>query len=193
MHASVTDVFQKNEFDPIHYFGSSKSDKNKTRLSKNSLRGRSYYILPMKVTFKHASKPTTDKPYDSSKTFLYKEDSHVNDTITDGLLSAQFSDSLKGSYIDWTTKATGPKSLNRSYLSPDNANVEATFLNTIAQKTKSDKTIEKLKRKALNKDTPIVVYHEKFKNESLYYFHFINLPIGLIQGVKLSQINELKF
>ena len=168
-------IFKNNDFDPIQY--PAFKSKGKVKLSRNSLRGRSFYILPMRIQL----------PVDGTKarlSLLWNNESTDSKVLTDGLIATNFSAAIQSEYVKWTQNAS--KSTVISHVTAGEAGTD--FLKTMTKKSARIKNWSHLKNHASDRDTPILVSKEKYNDNNLYYFEFGSLLLGLIKASNLEKI-----
>lgn len=172
-------VFAKNDFDPVQYPAFVKKAAD-GRLSKNSLRGRSYYILPLSLRL---SAPGSK----ADVGLLWNHLSDASQVLTDELRSSVFDDDISDKYRTWTKGATKP-----SVMSPTTAGKGIDLLKAMTKATKSFKTWPQVKGKAVMRDTPILVACGKYDDDNLYYFEFAGMKVGLVKASTLEKVSALQ-
>ena len=150
------------------------------KLARNSLRGRSYYILPLSLRVGTAGSK-------GAVTLLWDQVSDASQVLTDELRASGFDDSVRNKYYTWSKDAA-----KSSTLSNVTAGRGVDLLKSMTKITKSLKTWPQLRGKAVVKEAPILVCREKYDDDNLYYFEYAALKVGLIKASNLAKITALQ-
>ena len=178
--ASVN-IFKNNDFDPVQYPSFDKSKAGAIKLARNSLRGRSYYILPLRLQIKQpGSKGTLE--------LLWNNHSDAKHLLTDELRASMFNDDICNKYRTWSKEACKPSILSKVTAGEHGVK----FLESMAKTTKSFKNWNQVRGKAVTRETPILVCQEKYDDDNLYYFQYDTLKIGLIKAQNLAKLPTLQ-
>jgi hypothetical protein len=173
-------VFADNDFDPVQYPTFIKSKAGAVKLARNSLRGRSYYILPLSLRVATAGTK-------GLISLLWDQVSDANQVLTDELRASGFDDSVRNKYYTWSRDAAKP-----SVLSHVTAGRGVDLLKSMTKITKAFKTWPQVRGKAVNRESPILVCTEKYDDDNLYYFEYAALKVGLIKAANLAKITALQ-
>ena len=173
-------VFADNDFDPVQYPSSSKAKGGAVKLARNSLRGRSYYILPLALRVATAGRKGV-------VTLLWDQVSDAGQVLTDELRASGFDEGVRNKYYTWTKEAAKPSTV--SHVTADRG---VDLLKSMTKLSKSLKTWPQLKGKAVVRETPILVCREKYDEDNLYYFEYASLKVGLIQAANLAKLTALQ-
>ena len=177
LEASV-DVFEKNNFDPIQVPGFMKAPEKSQqggRLASNSLRGRSYFVLPLKLSIARLDAR-------AEVSLLWDDTSGRQQVITDELRTSTFDDSITEKYRRWSQGANKPSVISRITGGQANA-----FLHAVASKARRVKKWSALKNLALRRETPILVSSDQHDDNSLFYLVLPDLRIGLIEAAQVAR------
>ena len=173
-------VFADNDFDPVQYPSFIKAKGGAVKLARNSLRGRSYYILPLSLRV-----GTTGSK--GAVTLLWDQVSDASQVLTDELRVSGFDDSVRNKYYSWSKEASKP-----STLSHVTAGGGVDLLKSMTKITRSLKTWPQLRSKAVVREAPILVCAQKYDDDNLYYFEYAALKVGLIKASNLAKITALQ-
>lgn len=173
-------VFADNDFDPVQYPSFIKAKGGAVKLARNSLRGRSYYILPLSLRVGTAGSRGT-------VTLLWDQVADASQVLTDELRAIGFDDSVRNKYYTWSKDAAKPSTLSNVI-----AGRGVDLLKSMTKITKSLKTWPQLRGKAVVKEAPILVCREKYDDDNLYYFEYAALKVGLIKASNLAKIVALQ-
>jgi CRISPR-associated endonuclease/helicase Cas3 len=173
-------VFADNDFDPIQYPSFLKAKGGAVKLARNSLRGRSYYILPLSLRVGSVGSK-------GSVALLWDQVSDAGQVLTDELRASGFDDNVRNKYYTWSKEAAKP-----SVLSHVTAGRGIPLLKSMTKTTRSLKTWPQLRGKAVVRDAPILVCAQKYDDDNLYYFEFAALKVGLIKASNLAKITALQ-
>lgn len=173
-------VFADNDFDPVQYPSFIKSRGGAVKLARNSLRGRSYYILPLSLRVGTAGSK-------GEVTLLWDQVSDASQVLTDELRASGFDDSVRNKYYTWSKEAAKP-----SILSHVTAGPGVDLLKSMTKTTRSLKTWPQLRSKAVVREAPILVCVQKYDDDNLYYFEYAALKVGLIKASNLAKIAALQ-
>ena len=173
-------VFADNDFDPVQYPSFIKTKRGAVKLARNSLRGRSYYILPLSLRVATAGSKGV-------MALLWDQVSDASQVLTDELRSSEFDDSVRNKYYTWSKDAAKP-----STLSHVTAGRGVDLLKSMTKITKAFKTWPQIRGKAVGRETPILVCKQKYDDDNLYYFEYAALKVGLIKAANLAKITALQ-
>jgi CRISPR-associated endonuclease/helicase Cas3 len=179
LKASVK-VFADNDFDPVQYPPFAKAKTGAVKLARNSLRGRSYYILPLALRLASAGSK-------GDLGLLWDQLSDADHLLTDELRASGFDESVRNKYFTWSKGATKP-----GVLSPVTAGRGIDLLKTMTKATKAFKAWPQLRGKAVVRESPILVCRQKYDDDNLYYFEYAALKVGLIKAAHLAKIPALR-
>lgn len=177
LQASV-DVFEKNNFDPIQvpsFLKAAGKNKQGGRLARNSLRGRSYFVLPLKLSIARLDAR-------AEISLLWDDTSERQHIITDELRASTFDDSITEKYRRWSQGANKASVISRITGGQANA-----FLHAVATKARRVKKWSALKNLALRRETPILVSSDQHDDNSLFYLVLPDLRIGLIEAAQVAR------
>ena len=175
--ASV-DVFDKNNFDPIQvpsFLKAPEKNKQSGRLARNSLRGRSYFVLPLKLSIARLDAK-------AAVSLLWDDTSERQQIMTDELRASTFDDSITEKYRRWSQGANKPSVISRITGGQANA-----FLHAVATRARRVKKWNALKNLALRRETPILVSSDQHDDNSLFYLVLPDLRIGLIEAAQVAK------
>jgi CRISPR-associated endonuclease/helicase Cas3 len=179
LRASVK-VFADNDFDPVQYPSFAKAKTGAVKLARNSLRGRSYYILPLALRLASAGSK-------GDLALLWDQMSDTNHLLTDELRASGFDENVRNKYFTWSKGATKP-----GVLSPLITGSGVDLLKAMTKTTKSFKAWPQLRGKAVVRESPILVCRQKYDDDNLYYFEYAALKVGLIKAAHLAKIPALR-
>ncbi len=173
-------VFADNDFEPVQYPSFIKAKDGAAKLSRNSLRGRSYYILPLALRVPAAGSR-------GATALLWDQVSDASQVLTDELRASGFDDSIRNKYYTWCKDAAKP-----STLSHVTAGRGVELLKSMTKITKALKTWPQIRARAVARETPILVCTQKYDDDNLYYFEYAALKVGLIKASNLAKITALQ-
>ena len=173
-------VFSDNDFDPVQYPSFIKTKGGAVKLARNSLRGRSYYILPLSLRVSAAGSK-------GDIALLWDQVSDASQILTDELRASGFDDSVRNKYYTWSKEAAKP-----STLSHVTARRGVELLKSMTKITRTFRTWPQIRGKAVVRETPILVCREKYDDDNLYYFECAALKVGLIKAANLAKITTLQ-
>ena len=179
LKASVK-VFADNDFDPVQYPPLQKVKAGAVKLARNSLRGRSYYVLPLSL---RVAKPGAK----GELALLWDQLSDPSQLLTDELRASGFDDAVREKYRKWSQDANKP-----GVLSPVIAGRGIELLTSMTKTTKATKNWAQLRGKAVMRETPVLVCRQKYDDDNLYYFECAALKVGLIKAAHLKKITALR-
>lgn len=163
-------TFKANDFDPVQIppFMLKRATRKNARLAKHSLRGRSYFILPAKVSI---AAPGAR----ANVSLLWDASSDRADLMTDDLRHAEFSTVVEGRYFSWTRDAGKTGTFSRVKAGGPGGD----FLRDISKKVKPYKRWQQLRLQALHRDTPVLVSCDTFDENAMVYLQLADLKVGL--------------
>jgi CRISPR-associated endonuclease/helicase Cas3 len=173
-------VFSDNDFDPVQYPSFIKASSGAAKLARNSLRGRSYYILPLILRVATVGSK-------GSITLLWDQVSDTSQVLTDELRASGFDDSVRNKYYTWSKDAAKPSTLTHVM-----AGRGVDLLKSMTKITRAFKTWSQLRGKAVVREAPILVCIQKYDDDNLYYFEYASLKVGLIKATNLAKITALQ-
>lgn len=164
-------LFQNHTFDPVRLpvarQASNKAQKGQ-RLASRSLRGRSYFVLPVKLHFQRDALVAMQLQWGPQLA--------ADQLMTDPLnLRDLMEQSL---YQGWSQKAS-------SVLDWVRLKVPERELKKVAAQAKKQQTWEGLRYQALHRDHPVLISSSQPHEESFYYLQIDDLLIGLVHARRL--------
>jgi CRISPR-associated endonuclease/helicase Cas3 len=172
-------VFSENDFDPVQYPAFIKA-KGVVKLARNSLRGRSYYILPLSLRVAAAGSK-------GAVSLLWDQISDASQVLTDELRASGFDDRVRNKYFTWTKEAAKPATVSHV-----TANRGVELLKSMTKVSRALRTWPQVRGKAVVREYPILVCREKYDDDNLYYFEYDALKVGLIKAANLAKLPALK-
>ena len=173
-------VFADNDFDPVQYPSLINTKTGTVKLARNSLRGRSYYILPLALRLSSSVSK-------GDLRLLWNQLSDTDHLLTDELRSSAFDEAVRNRYFTWSKGAIKP-----SVLSQVTAGQGIDLLKSMTKATKAFKSWPQLRGKAVARESPVLVCRQKYDDDNLYYFEYAALKVGLIKAAHLAKIPSLR-
>ena len=165
-------LFADAAFDPVRQRrrrpGRARRDRA-PRLAARTLRGTSYYVLPLVLDVDAGDGP-------AQLSLLWTDASPAADRLTDALHRAERHTGLQAIYVALSNAAHRcPAAGTRA-----TSEAEAAFLRRLGRRTRSIRDWHVLRARARDPDTPILVAGEHHDEAHLYYVRHRGTPLGLV-------------
>jgi len=181
-------TFSDCDFDPVQVpqFMHAKTKKG-GRLSRNSLRGRSYFVLPLKVSASPGCRAEVG--------LLWHPLSPDNELLTDELRSTGYSGAPREKFMDWSAAIGKPGLFPLSLFAAIPVAALPGLKSISSAAKRAGKLWPRMLSTALRRETPIVVSTKGFDEEALYYFELKqgaanSLNLGLMSGKELRRVGQ---
>ena len=187
--AESAKIFTNNSFDPVQIPAAflAKTRKPGSRLSRNSLRGRSYFVLPMRAMI--------DANTSIAKLeLLWNGESGTDCLMTDELRDWKPNDTRTSEYLKWSRSADKHTTISPLIVS----RADSSFLSLVAKRARKTNQWTQLCHWARHRDSPIVVCKEAFDENNLYYLSIVGIRgesvcIGLSEAKNFEKTNGFNF